>query len=155
MTLQRFLHGLKLQLKSIVRHHKYETMNDLLHHAREAESQLAEEAKVKTRYSSTSRFSARSSLPPSPAPAPAAAGRLSTSSTKPAHQGSYGPQAQKSVAPAASTGSNMSTARTRDKECHTCGGRGHFKKVIWGGPIFSMSCGNGDEGAAMMMIMSR
>ena len=35
MTLQRFLHGLKLQLKSIVRHHKYETMNDLLHHARE------------------------------------------------------------------------------------------------------------------------
>ena len=28
MTLQRFLHGLKLQLKSIVRHHKYETMNE-------------------------------------------------------------------------------------------------------------------------------
>ena len=78
MTLQRFLHGLKLQLKSIVRHHKYETMNDLLHHAREAESQLAEEAKVKSRYSSTSRFSARSSLPPSPAPAPAAADRKST-----------------------------------------------------------------------------
>ena len=127
MTLQRFLHGLKLQLKSIVRHHKYETMNDLLHHAREAESQLAEEAKVR-RYSSTSRFPARSSLPPSPAPAPAAAGRPTSSSTKPAHQGSYGPQAQKSVAPAASTGSNMSTARTSDKLCHTCGGRGHFKK---------------------------
>ena len=37
-------------------------------------------------------------------------------------------QAQKSVAPAASTGSNMSTARSSDKKCHTCGGRGHFKK---------------------------
>ena len=38
MTMQRFLHGLKLQIKSIVRYHKYETMNELLHHAREAES---------------------------------------------------------------------------------------------------------------------
>ena len=28
-------------------------------------------------------------------------------------------------------------------------------KMIWGGPIFSMSCGNGDDGAAMMMIKSR
>ena len=26
-------------------------------------------------------------------------------------------------------------------------------KMIWGGPIFSMSCGNGDEGAAMMMMI--
>ena len=128
MTMQRFLHGLKLKIKSIVRYHKYETMNELLHHAREAESQLAEETRVKARYSSTSRFSPRSSLPPSPVPAPTAAGRPTTSSTTPAPQGSYGSQAKKSVAPAASSDSKMSTARTRDQVCHTCGGRGHFKK---------------------------
>ena len=26
-------------------------------------------------------------------------------------------------------------------------------KMIWGGPIFSVSCGNGDEGAAMMRMI--
>ncbi|KAK1611764.1 hypothetical protein QYE76_035437 [Lolium multiflorum] len=46
MTMQRFLHGLKYDIKGIVRHHSYTTMNELLHHAREAESQLAEEAQV-------------------------------------------------------------------------------------------------------------
>ncbi|KAK1664885.1 hypothetical protein QYE76_053044 [Lolium multiflorum] len=46
MTLQRFLNGLKFTIKGIVRHHSYSTMNELLHHAREAESQLAEEAAV-------------------------------------------------------------------------------------------------------------
>ncbi|KAK1564054.1 hypothetical protein QYE76_018597 [Lolium multiflorum] len=44
MTLQRFLNGLRFNIKGIVRHHKYATMNELLHHAREVESQLAEEA---------------------------------------------------------------------------------------------------------------
>ncbi|KAK1627346.1 hypothetical protein QYE76_001661 [Lolium multiflorum] len=43
MTLQRFLNGLRFNIKGIVRHHIYATMNELLHHAREAESQLAEE----------------------------------------------------------------------------------------------------------------
>ena len=42
MTLQRFLNGLKTNIRGIVRHHQYTTMNELLHHAREAESQLAE-----------------------------------------------------------------------------------------------------------------
>jgi hypothetical protein len=37
-TLQRFLHGLKYNIKSIVRHHRYRDMNELLHHAREAEA---------------------------------------------------------------------------------------------------------------------
>ena len=41
MTMHRFLHGLKFTIKSIVRHHQYYTMNDLLHLAREAESHLA------------------------------------------------------------------------------------------------------------------
>ena len=57
MTLQRFLHGLKTNIRGIVRHHQYTTMNELLHHAREAESQLAEEAQSEARY--TSRFSSR------------------------------------------------------------------------------------------------
>ncbi|KAK1611213.1 hypothetical protein QYE76_034886 [Lolium multiflorum] len=47
MTMQRFLNGLKYDVKGIVRHYTYTNMNQLLHHAREAESQLAEEAKVK------------------------------------------------------------------------------------------------------------
>ncbi len=38
MTMQRFLHGLKFTIKGIVRHHRYTTINELLHHAREAES---------------------------------------------------------------------------------------------------------------------
>src|SRR3954463_16430157 len=59
MTLQRFLHGLKFNIKSIVRHHQYYNMNDLLHLAREAESQLAEEAPLKSKYSTSSRFSPR------------------------------------------------------------------------------------------------
>jgi hypothetical protein len=42
-----FLHGLKYNIKGIVRHHQYNTMNELLHHAREAESQLAKETQVK------------------------------------------------------------------------------------------------------------
>jgi hypothetical protein len=40
-TLQHFLHGLKYNIKSIVRHHRYCDMNELLHHAREAEAQFA------------------------------------------------------------------------------------------------------------------
>jgi hypothetical protein len=43
-TLQRFLHGLKHNIKSIVRHHWYHDINELIHHAREAEAQFAEEA---------------------------------------------------------------------------------------------------------------
>ncbi|KAK1644792.1 hypothetical protein QYE76_062597 [Lolium multiflorum] len=48
MTMQRFLNGLKYDVKGIVRHYTYTNMNQLLHHAREAESQLAEEAKYET-----------------------------------------------------------------------------------------------------------
>ena len=124
MTMQRFLNNLKLPIKSIVRHHKYETMNELLHHAREAESQLAEEAKSRARFPSSSRFFARP-IPPTAA-SPAAV--PFTPSAKPASTPSFGSNAQKPAVPAASLGSNMSTARTRDVVCHTCGGRGHYKK---------------------------
>src|SRR3954466_14876562 len=66
-TLQRFLSGLTYNIKRIVRHHQYHDMNDLLHHAREAEAQLAEEAKYKARSSPASgRFTPRpaGSVPP-------------------------------------------------------------------------------------------
>jgi hypothetical protein len=48
MTLQRFLHGLGLHIKNIVRYHTYNDMNQLLHHAMEAEAQLVEEAQQKS-----------------------------------------------------------------------------------------------------------
>ncbi|KAK1680245.1 hypothetical protein QYE76_041093 [Lolium multiflorum] len=59
MTMQRFLNGLKYDVKGIVRHYSYTNMNQLLHHAREAESQLAEEAKVKGRATGAGRFTPR------------------------------------------------------------------------------------------------
>ncbi|KAK1663507.1 hypothetical protein QYE76_051666 [Lolium multiflorum] len=40
MTMQCFLNGLKYDVKGIVRHYSYTNMNQLLHHAREAESRL-------------------------------------------------------------------------------------------------------------------
>ncbi|KAK1648810.1 hypothetical protein QYE76_066615 [Lolium multiflorum] len=43
MTMQRFLNGLKYDVKGIARHYTYTNMNQLLHHAREAESQLADD----------------------------------------------------------------------------------------------------------------
>ncbi|KAK1602219.1 hypothetical protein QYE76_018930 [Lolium multiflorum] len=64
MTMQRFLNGLKYDIKGIVRHYSYTNMNQLLHHAREAESQLAEEAKVKGRATGAGRFTPRAPPPP-------------------------------------------------------------------------------------------
>jgi hypothetical protein len=58
MTMQQFLHGLRLPIKNIVQLHAYNDMTQLLHHAMEAEAQLAEEAQQKSRFSPTSRYSA-------------------------------------------------------------------------------------------------
>jgi hypothetical protein len=55
MTIQCFLHGLKYNIKGIVRHHNYTTMNGLLHHAREDEAQLAKEAQIKGRATGAGR----------------------------------------------------------------------------------------------------
>src|SRR3954462_12516396 len=124
MTMQRFLHGLKFNIKSIVWHHQYYNMNDLLHLAREAESQPAEEAQLKAKYTSSSRFS-----PWTQSTAPmenyGANTRASSSLSKPASNGSM---AKKPAAPATSGGSNMSTARNRETTCHACGNPGHFKR---------------------------
>jgi len=124
MTMQRFLHGLKYTIKGIVRHCQYNNMNELLHHAREAESQLVEEAQIKARYPSSGRFSSRAPSP-SVAPMEGTSNRPASSFSK---QASNASNAKKPAAPAASTGSNMSTARNRDMACHTCGGKGHFKR---------------------------
>ncbi|KAK1697834.1 hypothetical protein QYE76_014531 [Lolium multiflorum] len=67
MTMHRFLNGLKYDIKGIVRHYSYTNMNQLLHHAREAESQLADEAKVKGRATGGGRFTPRTA-PSSRAP---------------------------------------------------------------------------------------
>ncbi|KAK1681410.1 hypothetical protein QYE76_042258 [Lolium multiflorum] len=122
MTLQRFLNGLKFNIKGIVRHHKYATMNELLHHAREAESQLAEEAQQRGRATGAGRYTPRP--PPSTAPSTRPTD-VPSSSSKPVSNVS---NTKKPVPAASGTGSSMSTARNRDMLCHTCGGKGHFKK---------------------------
>src|SRR4051812_6887854 len=109
MTMQRFLHGLKFNIKSIVRHHAYYNMNDLLHLAREAESQLAEEAQMKSRYAPSIRFSPRT--PSAPTESPSASNRTTPSYS---NQPSNGSMAKKPTAPASSAGSNMSTARNQE-----------------------------------------
>src|SRR4051794_35700548 len=97
-------------------------MNQLLHHALEAESQLAEEAQFKTR-AAPGRFPPRTT-PYTPAASAPTTDRPTTSS-KPASTVSN----SKKPAPAASgTSSNMSTARTSNMECYTCGGRGHLRR---------------------------
>ncbi|KAK1551490.1 hypothetical protein QYE76_027257, partial [Lolium multiflorum] len=121
MTMQRFLNGLKYDVKGIVRH--YTNMNQLLHHAREAESQLAEEAKVKGRATGAGRFTPRA---PSTAPAPST--RSAPYSTPPSKPVSNVSNAKKSESAASTSGSGVSTTRNRDMLCHTCGGKGHFKR---------------------------
>ncbi|KAK1685989.1 hypothetical protein QYE76_046837 [Lolium multiflorum] len=123
MTMQRFLNGLKYDVKGIVRHYTYTNMNQLLHHAREAESQLAEEAKVKGRATGAGRFTPRA---PSTAPAPST--RSAPYSTPPSKTVSNASNAKKSESAASTSGSGASATRNRDMLCHTCGGKGHFKR---------------------------
>ncbi|KAK1682626.1 hypothetical protein QYE76_043474 [Lolium multiflorum] len=124
MTMQHFLNGLKYDVKGIVHHYSYTNMNQLLHHAREAESQLAEEAKVKGCATGAGRFTPRA--PPPAAPAPST--RSAPYSTPPSKPGSNVSNPKKSESAASTSGSSMSTARNRDMVCHTCGGKGHFKR---------------------------
>ncbi|KAK1642596.1 hypothetical protein QYE76_060401 [Lolium multiflorum] len=99
-------------------------MNELLHHAREAEAQLAEEVQIKGRATGARRYTPRA--PPSTVPAPySRSAPFPTSSGKPVSNVSN----TKKPEPAASTsGSSMSTTLNRDMNYHTCGGKGHFKR---------------------------
>ncbi|KAK1642225.1 hypothetical protein QYE76_060030, partial [Lolium multiflorum] len=124
MTMNRFLTGLKYDIKGIVRHYSYTTMNELLHHAREAESQLADEAKVKGRATGAGRFTPRA--PPSTASAPST--RSAPYSTPPSKPVSNVSNTKKPKSAASTSGSSMSTARNRDMNFHTCDGKGHFKR---------------------------
>jgi hypothetical protein len=67
MTMHRFLHGLKY-IKGIVRHHRYDNMNELPHLVREAESQLADEVQIKAHAIGVGRYTPRA--PPSTVPTP-------------------------------------------------------------------------------------
>ncbi|KAK1679737.1 hypothetical protein QYE76_040585 [Lolium multiflorum] len=49
-------------------------------------------------------------------------------STPPSKPVSNVSNAKKSESAASTSGSSMSTARNRDMNCHTCGGKGHFKR---------------------------
>ncbi|KAK1686713.1 hypothetical protein QYE76_047561 [Lolium multiflorum] len=119
MTMQRFLHGLKYDIKVIVRHYSYTNMNQLLHHAREAESRLSKDQR--TSYRSWAHT-------PSPSTAPAPSTRSAPYSTQPSKPVSNVSNTKKSESAASTSGSNVSTARNRDMLCHTCGGKGHFKR---------------------------
>ncbi|KAK1642677.1 hypothetical protein QYE76_060482 [Lolium multiflorum] len=124
MTVQRFLHSLKYDIKGIVRYHCYTTMSELLHHAREAKAQLAEAAQIKSRSTGSGRYTPRA--PPSTAPRSSSRpAQFSTPSSKPVSNVS---NTRKSEPAASASGSSISTARNRDMNCHTCGGKGHFKR---------------------------
>jgi hypothetical protein len=125
-TMQRFLASLNYNIKRIVRHHQYFDMTDLLHQAREAELQLVDDAKFAPR-SSTNRghFTPRTtpSVEPTHNPMAGFCGNASSKSDLMVSN------AKKPSQPAPSAaGSSNSTPRNRDMNCHTCGGRGHFKK---------------------------
>ena len=125
-TMQRFLSGLNYNIKRIVRLHQYYDMTDLLHQAREAELQVAEDAKFTSRTTaSRGRFTPRTTPSMEPTPSSTSGFRGNTSSKS----DSVISNAKKPAQPAASAaGSTNSTARNRDMSCHTCGGRGHFKR---------------------------
>jgi hypothetical protein len=93
-------------------------MNELLHHAREAEAQFAEEAQFKARTTLGSHFTPRPA-----APTPSSRSDFHAPSSLQSDS-----NAKKSAPAASGTGSNMSTACNHDMECHTCGGKGHSKR---------------------------
>uniref|UniRef100_A0A8R7NZU4 CCHC-type domain-containing protein n=1 Tax=Triticum urartu TaxID=4572 RepID=A0A8R7NZU4_TRIUA len=122
-TMQRFLSGLNYNIKRIVRLHQYYDMTDLLHQAREAELQVAEDAKFTSRtIASRGRFTPRTTPGMEPTPSSTSVFHGNTSSKS----DSVISNAKKPAQPAASAAD--STARNRDMSCHTCGGRGHFKR---------------------------
>jgi hypothetical protein len=124
-TMQHFLAGLTYNIRRIVWHHRYFDMTDLLHQAREAELTLAEDAKFGPR-STASRGHFSPWTDPS---VPTSSGTSSFCGNASSKPDSVISNAKKTSQPAASgTGSSNSTARNRDMNCHTCGGKGHFRR---------------------------
>ncbi|KAK1660713.1 hypothetical protein QYE76_048872 [Lolium multiflorum] len=81
-------------------------------------------AKIKGRASGAGRFTPRA--PPSTALAPST--RSAPSSTPPSKPVSNVSNTKKSESAASTSGSSVSTARNRDMACHTCGGKGYFRR---------------------------
>ncbi|KAK1616556.1 hypothetical protein QYE76_022073 [Lolium multiflorum] len=75
MTMQRFLNGLKYDVKGIIRHYTYTNMNQLLHHAREV-NHLVKKQRLRDVLQS-------GRLHPCPLPAPSSAPPYSTPPSKP------------------------------------------------------------------------
>ena len=117
--------GLNFNVKKIVRHYQYADIENFLHQAREAELQVADDAKYLSR-SSFGQGSFSSRATPSDVQssvAPSSCGATSRKSI------SAAPSTKPTVPPTTSaTGSSSSTARTRDMSCHTCGGKGHLER---------------------------
>jgi hypothetical protein len=125
-TMQRFLAGLSFQIQRIVRHHPYADMCELLHQSREAEATVAEEARFAACSSSArGRFPSRS-----PYSGQNSGGVREASSVGDRTSTPVRPDVSNNKpSPAMSgSGSTSSTARNRDMSCHTCGGKGHFKR---------------------------
>lgn len=82
-TMQQFLSGLNYNIKHIVRLHQYYDKTDLLHQAREAELQVAEDAKFTSRTTvSRGRFTPRTtpSMEPTPSSTSGFCGNTSSKS---------------------------------------------------------------------------
>jgi hypothetical protein len=127
-TMQRFLSGLTYQIRRIVCHHPYNDMAQLLHQAREAEASVAEEPRSSRPTTTRSRFSSWTSSAGHSTVSPRDSSSVGGSKAPTAAK--IGTPAAKSVPqPAMSgSGSSTSTARNRDMVCHTCGGKGHFRR---------------------------
>jgi hypothetical protein len=124
--MQRFPASLNYNIKCIVRHHQYFDMTDLLHLAREAELQLVDDAKFAPHSSANRGHFTLWTTPTVELTHNPTAGFCGNASSKSDLMVS---NAKKPSQPAASAaGSSNSTPRNRDMNCHTCGGRGHFKK---------------------------
>lgn len=125
-TMQRFLSGLNYQIKRIVKHYPYTNIIELLHQAREAETQLAEDAKFNARTTAVkSRFISK-----------AAETRMPSSGTNSGFRGTSSSKTESSISnsrkseqPAASAASAArSTPSNKDIFCHKCKRPGHMKR---------------------------
>ncbi|KAK1630852.1 hypothetical protein QYE76_005167 [Lolium multiflorum] len=123
MTMQRFLNGLKYDVKGIVRHYTYTDMNQLLHHAEKLNHSWLKKQRLKDVLRELGVL--HPARPLQRAPSTTRSVPYSTPPSKPVSNVS---NAKKSESAASTSGSGVSTTRNRDMLCHTCGGKGHFKR---------------------------
>ncbi|KAK1629149.1 hypothetical protein QYE76_003464 [Lolium multiflorum] len=120
MTMQRFLNGLKYDVKGIVRHYTYTNMNQLLHHAREANHSWLKKQRLKDVLRELGvlhpvRLLQRGT--------PSTLRSLLYSPSKPVSNVSNTKKSESAVRVVL-----VCLQRATDMLCHTCGGKGHFKR---------------------------